>query len=115
MGPCLGGLFENLVVVEALKARFNRGEESNLYFFRDNDGLEADLLMSEHDALTPIEIKASMTFAPAFVKNLARLKKTSAKINIPRSKAPRYGPTCESSPAMSSTRESWKRNPRELA
>jgi len=78
--PYLGGLFENMVVVEALKARYNKGEESNLYFWRDNNGLEADLLVSAHDSLTPVEIKASMTFSADFMKSFARLKRASDKI-----------------------------------
>lgn len=79
-GPYLGGLFENMVVVEALKARLNRGKESNLYFFRDNNGLEADLLLMEHNTLIPVEIKASMTFSPDFTKAFPRLRKASARM-----------------------------------
>lgn len=79
-GPFLGGLFENMVVVEALKARLNSGKESNLYFFRDNNGLEADLLLAEHNALIPIEIKASMTFSPDFAKAFPRLRKASDRM-----------------------------------
>lgn len=78
--PHLGGLFENMVVAEALKARFNMGEESNLYFFRDNNGLKADLLADRGSALTPIEIKAAMTFSADFVKAFPRLRKTSEKL-----------------------------------
>lgn len=77
-GPFLGGLFENMVVVEALKARYNQGEESNLYFWRDNNGTEADLIVSGSKGLTPVEIKASMTFSPDFAKALPRLRKASA-------------------------------------
>lgn len=79
-GPFLGGLFENLVVVEALKSRFNRGLESNLYFWRDNNGVEADLLVAEHGSVVPIEIKAAMTFSKDFVRTLSLLKKTSSKV-----------------------------------
>ena len=42
--PLRGALFENAVVAEALKHRFNRGQPSNLSFFRDARGLECDLL-----------------------------------------------------------------------
>ncbi len=80
MGPFLGALFENLVVVEALKARFNKGEEANLYFWRDNNGLESDLVIPAGDGLIPVEIKASMTFSPDFAKSLPRLRKTSNKV-----------------------------------
>ena len=41
--PLRGALFENVVVAEALKHRFNRGRQSNLSFFRDSRGLECDL------------------------------------------------------------------------
>ncbi len=80
VGPFLGGLFENMVVLEALKARFNKGEESNLYFWRDNNGLEADLIVHGADGLTPVEIKASMTFSKEFATAFARLRKASEKI-----------------------------------
>jgi predicted AAA+ superfamily ATPase len=79
-GPFLGGLFENMVVVETLKSRFNKGEEANLYFWRDNNGTEADLLVSGPNGLTPVEIKAAMTFSPDFAKALPKLRKASAKI-----------------------------------
>jgi hypothetical protein len=80
LSPYLGGLFENLVVVEALKARFNGGTESNLYFWRDNNGLEADLLASNFGGLTPIAIKASMTYSKDFGRAFPRLRKASDKI-----------------------------------
>ena len=40
-----GNLFENLVIMEALKYRYHRGERSNLYFWRDGKGNEVDLLV----------------------------------------------------------------------
>ncbi len=80
ISPFLGGLFENVVAVEALKFRYNQGKESNLYFFRDNNGLEADLLLDSHDKLVPVEIKASQTFSQDFCKNLGRLKKIDDKV-----------------------------------
>jgi predicted AAA+ superfamily ATPase len=73
--PLLGGLFENLVVAEALKARLNKGEEPGLYFFRDNNGLEADLVIENAAGLTPVEIKASRTFSADFCKAFPHLQK----------------------------------------
>jgi predicted AAA+ superfamily ATPase len=61
--PLFGGLFENMVVLEALKARCNAGKDPDLYFFRDAHGLEVDLLLAEGQGLTPIEIKGTRTFA----------------------------------------------------
>ncbi len=49
--PLVGGIFENLVIVECLKARYNRGELADLYFFRDSNGNEVDLLWQDGRAL----------------------------------------------------------------
>lgn len=78
--PLFGGLFENMVVMEALKSRFNAGEMPNLYFLRDSQGLEADLLFRKsHNELIPIEIKGSMTWNKDFCRNLLKLRKLSDK------------------------------------
>ena len=42
--PLRGCLFENMVVNEAMKSRFNAGEAANLYFFRDASQKEVDLV-----------------------------------------------------------------------
>jgi predicted AAA+ superfamily ATPase len=68
--PLIGGLFENLVVVEALKSRLNRGAQPNLYYFRDQRGLEIDLLFQTGRQLCPVEIKSGMTYDKSFAKNL---------------------------------------------
>ena len=61
--PLRGPLFENAVVVEALKHRFNRGRRSNLFFYRDVGGLECDLLYGDGDGMGAIEIKSGATIA----------------------------------------------------
>ena len=68
--PLIGNLFENLVVLEALKARYNKGLASNLYFFRDNQGHEIDLLHKQGSELKGIEIKSSSTWNSSFKKTL---------------------------------------------
>lgn len=76
--PLFGGLFENMVVIEALKNRFNAGEVSNLYFLRDSQGMEADLVFQKsHNQLIPVEIKGSMTWNKGFCQNLLKLRKLS--------------------------------------
>lgn len=78
--PLFGGLFENMVVMEAMKARLNAGELPNLYFLRDSQGLEADLVYQKnHSELIPVEIKSSMTWNRDFCKNLLKLRKLSDK------------------------------------
>ena len=61
--PLRGPLFENAVVVEALKHRFNQGLRSNLSFFRSTQGLECDLLVETGSGVGAIEIKAGATIA----------------------------------------------------
>ena len=59
--PLRGNLFENLAIMEALKHRYNRGRKSNLSFYRDGKGNEADLILEIGPDLFPIEIKAGET------------------------------------------------------
>lgn len=70
--PVFGGLFENLVVVEALKSRYNLGQESGLYHFRDTKGLEVDLLLNLGQKLYPFEIKSARTFDSSFARGLEK-------------------------------------------
>ena len=74
--PLLKGLFENMIVLEALKSRYNRGKVSNLYFWKDNNGNEIDLLVESRRELIPIQIKSASTWAPNFALQLHRFQKT---------------------------------------
>ncbi len=68
--PLRGALFENLVVLEVLKSLRNQGLRDPLYFFRDSNGLEIDLLLDHADGLQLVEIKASQTLSAPLFKNL---------------------------------------------
>ncbi|MCF0217162.1 MAG: ATP-binding protein [Fibrobacteraceae bacterium] len=70
-----GNLFENLVVLEALKARYNTGRKSDLYFLRTESGIEIDLIDTRGGTAIPYEIKASDTILPEFFKNFAKAEK----------------------------------------
>lgn len=73
--PLLGNIFENMVVVEALKNRFNTGKRPNLFFFRDTRGFEIALILEESRCPRPIEIKSGMTFTSAMVNNIEKFSK----------------------------------------
>lgn len=75
--PFRGALFENLVVVEFLKNRFNHAQKSNLYFWRDNVGTEIDLLTEAPNLLLPIEIKSGQTVTDEYFKSLITWNKIS--------------------------------------
>lgn len=65
-----GGLFENMIITELLKQRYNQGKRSNLYFWRDKTGHEVDCIQEQADQLIPIEIKSTHTFNPSLLKGL---------------------------------------------
>ena len=68
--PLVGQLFENMIILEALKTRYNLGQVPNLYFYRDSHGNEIDLLYASGRDLVGIEVKSSSTFTPHFKKSL---------------------------------------------
>lgn len=70
-----GALFENMVVMEAFKARYNSTAPSNMFFYRDNNGVEVDLILEkEHKELELFEIKSAYTVAKDFVRNMDRFE-----------------------------------------
>jgi len=73
--PAFGGLFENMVLVEALKTRLNAGRTPDLFFIRDRHGTEIDLVVEERGALHLFEIKSSASFSPDFARNLELVRK----------------------------------------
>lgn len=68
-----GALFENFIVMEAVKGRYNRGKESNLYFYRDSHQNEIDLISKGSSGLYGIEVKSAMTYHVDFEKALKRM------------------------------------------
>lgn len=68
--PLLGGLFENMVIMEILKSRYNQGKEPELYYFRDQHGLEIDLCVNHARRLQPVEIKSAKTYDMSMAKNI---------------------------------------------
>jgi len=78
--PFLGPLFEGFVAAEILKSQINRGERKELYFFRDQQGLEVDFLIPRPNAgLWPVEAKASKTVRPAMAASLLSLGRALGK------------------------------------
>ena len=49
-----GELFENFVISEIYKYRYNQGLEPNIYFWRDNKGLEIDCIIEKSELLIPV-------------------------------------------------------------
>jgi uncharacterized protein len=72
--PLRGGMYENFVILEFMKAYTNRGRLPQLFFYRDSHGNEVDLILKRGRKLFPIEIKSAMTFSESFLQGIDRFK-----------------------------------------
>ncbi|MFH1633547.1 MAG: ATP-binding protein [Chloroflexota bacterium] len=65
-----GALFENFVINEFIKHDLHRGERRYPYFWQDSRGREIDCLLTDGEAITPVEIKAGKTISNSYFNNL---------------------------------------------
>ncbi len=81
--PLSGFIFENFVVAEYLKNEKISGREHSLYFYRDHNGNEVDLINEKGVDVDISEIKLGKTFTADFIKGLtffdAEIKKAKSK------------------------------------
>lgn len=75
--PLIGNLFENLVVIEAAKARLNKGLNPNLFFYRDKNMNEVDIVYKRSRELVPIEIKSAKTWNKKFLQGIKYFRKVA--------------------------------------
>ena len=81
--PLIGNIYENYVVSEFLKTQLNKGNSPDLYFFRDSNGFEIDLILEQRRAPRPIEIKSAFTYNPDMCKNLRTFASLVANAKSP--------------------------------
>lgn len=72
--PLRGSIFENMVLNEVLKSRFNQGKDNNLCFYRENKGFEVDLVSPQSNKLSIMEIKSAKTFTKDFMRGIKHLE-----------------------------------------
>ena len=65
-----GALFENLVITECFKNKYNTGSQVNYYYWRNNKGIEIDLLIESGKKLLPVEIKSAQTYRDDHLVNM---------------------------------------------
>jgi len=80
--PLRGNLYENLVVMEVLKQRYNKGERDNLNFYRDKTGNEIDLIYNIAQHIITIEIKSSETISKDYFKGFRSIEDGLGAENI---------------------------------
>ena len=72
--PLRGNLFENLVVTEVIKHRYNAGKRASCTFYRDSSGHEVDLLVEHGGHIHPFEVKAGRTISREFFRGFETLR-----------------------------------------
>jgi predicted AAA+ superfamily ATPase len=70
--PSRGGLFENWVLLEFLKARSSRALPDNAYFWRTHEGIEVDFILDHGPTCLPVECKSGMTIASDWTGSLEK-------------------------------------------
>ena len=70
-----GAIFENYVLAEILKLRFNQGLPANMYFWKDSHNKEIDCVIEMGGKLVALEIKSSLSFSASFFENIQYWRK----------------------------------------
>jgi len=77
--PLRGSIFESFVVSELLKMAHHRGERPEAYFYRDQSGLEVDLLLRRPSHYLALEVKSAATVSDSFFRSLTRFGQLAAQ------------------------------------
>jgi hypothetical protein len=75
-----GAVFETWVVVEILKSYLHNGRQAPLYYYRDKDKEEIDLLIFSDGTFHPVEIKKTGSPSKRDVRHFGRLEKLGRQV-----------------------------------
>lgn len=81
-GAMAGAIFENMVIMEAFKGTIYSRTSNELYFYRDSNKVEADLVIDRGNSFSLYEIKASQTLRSGFAKNLKAINISPAEKKV---------------------------------
>ena len=73
-GAMSGAFFESYVFSEIYKSYLNAGKEPPIFYYRDRDQKEIDLLLYQNGVLSPIEVKKAASPGKASIKNFDVLR-----------------------------------------
>ena len=73
--PLRGPVFETWVVSEILKHRTNRGLTGGMWFYRDRNGAEVDLVIDQPDGLSLVEARSSTTATSSLFDGIRRVRR----------------------------------------
>ncbi|MCC7202519.1 MAG: DUF4143 domain-containing protein [Nitrospirae bacterium] len=80
--PLRGNIFETFIVSELMKLRLNSGERPGIYFWRDSNGNELDVIIEQGALLIPVEIKSGATVARDFFAGLEKWMALSGDLAV---------------------------------
>ena len=106
--PLRGSIFETWVVSEIAKHRANRGETHGLWFYRDRNGAEVDLVVEHPSHVSLVEAKSAMTASANLFKGARRVRNHLAESSRPCSVVVAYGGD-ELQERSEGTLVSWRR------
>ena len=89
--PLRGPIFETWVVSEIMKHRANRGEPAGLGFYRDQNGVEADLIVDRPRGITLVEARSAVTASANLFLGAKRVGRHLAEVADPCSVVVVYG------------------------
>jgi len=70
-GAMVGAFYETFVVTEIIKSYWYHGQEAPIYYYRDKEGHEIDVLIERDNILFPVEIKLASAFHKRDLKNIS--------------------------------------------
>lgn len=76
-----GAIFENFVIMDIYKNIANKGLNYPLYYWRESNGMEIDLIIDKGSDFIPIEIKPAQTYQKEFTKNIKKIQQISESKN----------------------------------
>ena len=89
--PLRGPIFETWVASEIFKRQINQGRRSNLSFYREDNGVETDLVIDTPDGIMLIEAKSAQTPSLSLFSPLRQVRRLLRESPQPCSGAAVYG------------------------
>lgn len=80
--PLRGSLFETFIISELMKSRFNQNERPDLFFWRDSNGNEVDVIAEQGGKLIPLEVKSGKTLSRESTKSLKKWLALAKNLSI---------------------------------
>lgn len=81
-GAMSGAILETFIFTEILKSYWHNGKRAPLYYYRDKDKKEIDLLIIKDNVIYPLEFKKTMRFDKSFISSFETLNKFKMEIGM---------------------------------